>query len=79
MEKVKSKHFQYTGLDDYDKSLDDQMLVGSSASELITWRERPIASALRRGREECCLPRSNAAWLRCSALCGSPKMMRSPV
>ena len=25
MEKVKTKHFQYTGLDDYDKSLDDQM------------------------------------------------------
>ncbi len=25
MEKVRTKHFQYTGLDDYDKSLDDQM------------------------------------------------------
>ncbi len=25
MDKVKVKHFQYTGLDDYDKSLDDQM------------------------------------------------------
>jgi hypothetical protein len=25
MEKVRVKHFQYTGLDDYDKSLDDQM------------------------------------------------------
>ncbi len=25
MDNVKVKHFQYTGLDDYDKSLDDQM------------------------------------------------------
>jgi hypothetical protein len=25
MERVISKHFQYTGLDDYDKSLDDQI------------------------------------------------------
>ncbi|MGQ1946717.1 hypothetical protein ACT3CD_06400 [Geofilum sp. OHC36d9] len=25
MDKVRVKHFQYTGLDDYDKSLDDQM------------------------------------------------------
>ncbi len=25
MEKLRVKHFQYTGLDDYDKSLDDQM------------------------------------------------------
>ncbi|MBN2165797.1 MAG: hypothetical protein JW717_05920 [Marinilabiliaceae bacterium] len=25
MEKVKTKHFQYTGTDDYDMSLDDQL------------------------------------------------------
>lgn len=25
MEKIRVKHFQYTGLDDYDKSLDEQM------------------------------------------------------
>ena len=25
MEKVITKHFQYTGLDDYDRSLDEQM------------------------------------------------------
>jgi hypothetical protein len=25
MEKVKTKHFQYTGTDDYDMSLDDQI------------------------------------------------------
>lgn len=25
MEKVRVKHFQYTGLDDYDKSLDEQI------------------------------------------------------
>ncbi|WP_026475257.1 hypothetical protein [Alkaliflexus imshenetskii] len=25
MEKVLTKHFQYTGLDDFDKSLDEQM------------------------------------------------------
>jgi hypothetical protein len=25
MEKIRTKHFQYTGLDDYDRSLDDQM------------------------------------------------------
>ncbi len=25
MEKVRTKHFQYTGLDDYDQSLDEQM------------------------------------------------------
>lgn len=27
MEKVKTKHFQYTGTDDYDTSLDDQLNV----------------------------------------------------
>jgi len=25
MEKIRTKHFQYTGLDDYDKSLDEQI------------------------------------------------------
>jgi hypothetical protein len=25
MDKIRVKHFQYTGLDDYDMSLDDQM------------------------------------------------------
>ena len=25
MEKIKTKHFQYTGLDDFDKSIDEQM------------------------------------------------------
>ena len=25
MEKVKTKHFQYTGLDDYDKVIDEQI------------------------------------------------------
>jgi len=25
MEKIKTKHFQYTGLDDFDKSIDEQI------------------------------------------------------
>lgn len=40
MEKVKTKHFQYTGTDDYDKSLDDQINIfldkeGISADQII--------------------------------------------
>jgi hypothetical protein len=27
MEKVKTKHFQYTGLDDYNRTLDDQINI----------------------------------------------------
>jgi len=40
MKKVKTKHFQYTGLDDYDKSIDDQIneffeIENIGADELI--------------------------------------------
>jgi len=40
MEKIKTKHFQYTGTDDYDRSLDDQInhfleKEGISADQII--------------------------------------------
>lgn len=35
MEKIKTKHFQYTGLDDYDRSLDDQMNEFFAAEKIM--------------------------------------------
>jgi hypothetical protein len=34
MEKIRTKHFQYTGTDDYDTSLDDQINLFLEAEEI---------------------------------------------
>jgi hypothetical protein len=41
MEKIKTKHFQYTGLDDFDRGLDEQInefldAEGISANQLVS-------------------------------------------
>lgn len=36
MERVLTKHFQYTGLDDYDMSLDDQMNAFLSENKITS-------------------------------------------